>query len=235
VVGILVMGLGFLYLSRKYFRKKVSTRLAFFLSGTIISFSMLLLASALSLKYHTIEYKGSISSWTYVFENRPFIFSIILLQLILVVFILSKKQVPGFLSLLGKLATLLMALSFIHGVYYLVKTSLSPASAKPESLSINELVLRDEDSLKVKYHGYHTWIATELQHLDWYAKLHGRIILNNLTYLNDSSFSLPARTILISVIPKEDTGKIKTYLERKKIDSAWNYDQTWFLYLQKRD
>jgi hypothetical protein len=235
VIGIASLAAAFIYTCKKYFHKFISLRLAFFICGTIISFSMLFLVSALSLRYHTIEYKGSISAWTYVFENRPFIFSIIFLQLILVVFLFSKKQKTILLSRLSAALLVIMLISGVHGLYYLVKTSINPAGSKPRTLSINKLVIRDATQIAKANKDYRIWIGTEMQHLDWYAKLQDQKLLNHLAYLNDSSFKLPHKTILVTVIPKEDTLKINPYLHSNKIDSAWNYDRTWFIYMQKQD
>ena len=233
ILGIATIAALFVYVARKYFRKPVTSRISFFLIGSIISFSMLFLASALSLRYHAIEYKGSISSWTYVFENRPFIFSILFIQLGAFIFLVLKPAGPVFFLWLRRAILTLAIFAFIHGFYFIIKAGINPASVKPKTSSVNKLAVHDAGKFSELNPGKNVWIATEMQPLDWYAKLKGIKLLNHLSYLNDTAYKLPPNTILLTVVPQEDRSRLSSYLSSGKIDSSWNYDNTWFVYLEK--
>jgi hypothetical protein len=102
-----------------------------------------------------------------------------------------------------------------------------------KNLSVNRLVMRDAKTIALAHPSHALWIVTEMQHLDWYAKLHKQKVLNYVSYLNDSSFNLPPKTIMLTVLAKEDTAKLHNYTLKQHIDSSWSYNDTWFVYLQK--
>ncbi len=234
-LGILILLVLFIYKCRQLYRSSISSRNSFFLCGTIISFSMLLLASALSMRYHTIEYKGGGSAWTYVFENRPFVFSIIFIQLLLFIFLFSSKVKSAFLLRLKPVIAIVLAIGFFHGVYFGLKSVVSPAQANQRPVSINKLVVDDADSIQKANPSAQVWIATEMQHLDWYAKLQHKKVFNRVAWLNDSSFRLPPKTILLTAITSEDTPQIRNYIKLPSTRQLRNYDDTWFVYLQSSD
>lgn len=233
ITGILALAAIFIFISRKYFRKEVSTRIAFFLIGTLLSFSMLMLACALSLRYHSIQYKAGVSAWTYVFENRPFIFSIIFIQLCAFIFLFSRPHRDYFPAKLKIILLILACIWMLHGMYFVAKTIAKPGSAKEKITSINKLVVKDAEKIKKQYPGFNLWIATEMQHLDWYAKLNGHKVLNQVSLLNDSSFNLPPKTILLTAITMEDSTRLSSYASSGKPDSTWDYDNAWKIFLQK--
>jgi hypothetical protein len=130
---------------------------------------------------------------------------------------------------------MILGLGFLHGIYFVLKSAFLPELANQKSATVNNLVIKDADSISLANPDYKIWIATEMQHLDWYAKLKGQKLLNYVAYLNDSSFKLPPRTILLTAITKEDTSHIVNYLQRKDIGQLRNYDNSWFIYQQRSD
>ena len=110
---------------------------------------------------------------------------------------------------------------------------MSLRSAKQKAKSINGLVTNEADSVQNANPGYAVWLATEMPHLDWYAKLHKQKVLNGLAFLNDSSLRLPLKTILFTAIAKEDTVNISAYLRRADVKQVRNYDNTYFVFRQE--
>jgi hypothetical protein len=232
-IGLAVFIAVFFFMTKKYFRKFISDRIFFLLSGMFISLAIITLLSFMSVRYHAVEYKGSVSSWTYVYESRSFLFPIVFLQLCLFVFLFSKKQTAAFTHWLRTFFLLIVAISFVHGAYFLAKKSISLRSPKQKAVSVNGLVTNEADSIQKANPGYVVWLATEMSHLDWYAKLHTQKVLNGLAFLNDSSFRLPPNTILLTAIAKEDTANISTYLRRAGVKQIRNYDNTYYIFQQE--
>ena len=235
VLGILALALAFIFISKKNFRKPVSPKVFFFLSGTIISFSILALTVALSLRYKPIEYKASVSSWTYVFENRPFFFNILFIQLLLVVFLFASKPGTLIIARVRQLLLVIMAVGFLHGIYFIAKTTMGLNKSPQKQPSVIQMITAQIDSIQAAEPSRITqnvWLATEMQHLDWYAKLHGKKVLNHVSYLADSTIQLPPKTILLTAITKEDTMQIRKYTSQPGVAFLRNYNNEWFLYIQ---
>lgn len=232
VAGIVSLAGIFIYLSKKYYRRLISSKISFLIIGSIISFSILLLTCIWSLRFKAIEYKGGVSAWTYVFENRPYFFSILFIQLLLVAFVFAKNFQSFLLKKLRSLLIIVMILGALHGFYFLIKSMTHP---RERSVTINKLVTAVADSIQKARPSYKVWIATEIQHLDWYAKLKNHTVLNYVYYLNDSSFTLPAKTIQLTAINKDDSSRIQTYLHTPGLTLFRNYDDNWLLYLQQND
>jgi hypothetical protein len=150
----------------------------------------------------------------------------------LFIFLFSKKQTAAFTHWLRTFFLIIIAISFVHGAYFLAKKSTGLLSSKQKAMSVNGLVTNTADSLKKVTPGYAVWLATEMPHLDWYAKLHKQKVLNGLSFLNDSSFRLPPKTILLTSIAKEDTSSISTYLHRADVKQVRNYDNAYFVFRQ---
>ncbi len=232
-IGLAIFIAVFFFITKKYFRKSVSDRIFFLLAGMFISLAIITLLSFMSVRYHAVEYKGSVSSWTYVYESRSFLFPIVFLQLCLFVFLFSKKQTAAFTHWLRLFFLIIIAISFVHGVYFLAKKSMSLRSPKQKVMSVNGLVTNEADSIQKANPGYTVWLATEMPHLDWYAKLHTQKVLNSLAFLNDSSFRLQPKTILLTAIAMEDTINIRSYLRRADVKQVRNYDNVYFVFRQE--
>ena len=232
-IGLTIFIAVFFFITKKYFRKSVSDRIFFLLAGMFISLAIITLLSFMSVRYHAVEYKGSVSSWTYVYESRSFLFPIVFLQLCLFVFLFSKKQTAAFTHWLRLFFLIIIAISFVHGVYFLAKKSMSLRSPKQKVMSVNGLVTNEADSIQKANPGYTVWLATEMPHLDWYAKLHTQKVLNSLAFLNDSSFRLQPKTILLTAIAMEDTINIRSYLRRADVKQVRNYDNVYFVFRQE--
>ena len=99
-------------------------------------------------------------------------------------------------------------------------------------MSVNGLATNEADSIRKANPGYDVWLATEMPHLDWYAKLQSQKVLNGLAILNDSTMRLPPKTILLTVVAKEDTAKISNYLHRSDVKQYRNYDNVYFVFRQ---
>jgi len=230
--GIAIMVAVFFYLIKKYYRKAVSERIFFLVAGTAVSLAIIAALSLMSLRYHAVEYKGSTSSWTFVYESRSFLFPAVFLQLCLFVFLFSRQQNAAFTHWLRAILLVLISISFVHGAYFLAKKTIGLSSGVEKALSVNGLITREADSLQTAYPGFAVWIATEMPHLDWYAKLNAKQVLNDLSYLNDSLFRVPPKTILLTAIAKEDTAAISTWLRQPGVKQVRNYDDAYFLFRQ---
>ena len=223
----------FFYLLKKYFRKPIATPIFFLLTGMCIALSIITLLSVMSVRYHTIEYKGSNASWTFVYENRPFLFPIIFLQVCFFVFLFSKKQKTIFSRWLQTFLLIILSVSFLHGAYFLSKKVISFSSSNQKKNSVNRLVTAIADSSKKVNPDYTVWLATETPHLDWYAKLNNQQVMTGLVTLNDSSFRLPPKTLLLTAIAYEDTAAISPYLRKPGVSLFRNYDNVFLVYLEK--
>jgi len=232
-IGLGILVSAFFYLVKKYSRKSIPERIRFLLTGLIISLTLISALSVMSLRYHAVEYKGSVSSWTFVYESRSFLFPVVFLQLCLFVFLFSQKQRAAFTYWLRAFLLLLITISMVHGMYYLAKKTISLSSPGKKALSVNGLVTREADSTRLANPGTAVWIATEMAHLDWYAKLNSKYVLNGLSRLNDSSFLLPPGTILLTAVAKEDTVHIRQYISRPDVTLLHNYDNAFFLFRQE--
>ncbi len=232
-IGIAVLLTAFFYLLKRFYRKSFSDSIFFLLVGLASSFSLIALLSFMSIRYQAIEYKGGFSSWTYVYESGLFLFPLIFLQLCLFIFLFAKKQQTFFLRWLRVFLLLVAGISFLHAVYFRVKQIRQLKSPGPISISVNKLVTAEADSLQTANKGSVVWLATEMPHLDWFAKLHRQTVLNHLSFLNDSSFRLPPKTILLTAIAKDDTSFIRNYIGRPGVTLYRNYNDAVFLYLQK--
>ncbi len=231
-IGIAFLSTVFFYLAKKYFRKSISDRIFFLLAGLFVSLSIIAMLSYMSVRYHAVEYKGSVSSWTFVYESRSFLFPIIFLQLCLFVFLFSQKQTAVFTHWLRTFFLIIIGISIMHGAYFLAKKAIALPSSKEKAISVNGLVTNSVDSIQKANPGYAVWLATEMPHLDWYAKLHSKNVLNGLAFLNDSSFRLPPKTIILTALAKEDTVRISNYLHRPDVKQYRNYDNVYFVFRQ---
>lgn len=232
-IGIALMITAFFYLIKKYYRKSVSDRIFFLLAGLFISLAIVAMLCIMSLRYHAVEYKGSTSSWTFVYESRGFMFPMVFLQLCFFVFLFSKKQTAAFTHWLRLFFLFIISISFVHGAYFLVKKGMGLRFSSQKAMSINGLVTQQADSLQKTNPGYTVWLATEMPHLDWYAKLNGQKVLNRLTALNDSAFRLPPKTILLVTVAKEDRVNISKYISKPGVKQVRNYDDTYFVFQQE--
>jgi hypothetical protein len=235
VFGILALTLIFIYTSKRNIRKPVSQKTFFFLAGSIISFSILALTIALSLRYKPIEYKASVSSWTYVFENRPFFFSILFIQLLLLVFLFTPKPGSVLIARIRQFILVIMGAGFLHGIYFAAKTTIGLNRYTDKKVSVIQMITAQVDSIQSAQSPQSmqaVWLATEMQHLDWYTKLKGKKVLNHVSFLADSAFRLPPKTILLTAITKEDTMQIRKYTSRPDVELLQNYNNEWFLYIQ---
>ena len=89
-----------------------------------------------------------------------------------------------------------------------------------------------DSSKKVNPH-LNVWLATEMPHLDWYAKLNNQQVITGLVTLNDSSFKLPPKTMLLTAIAYEDTAAISAYLRKPGVTLYRNYDNVFLVYHEK--
>lgn len=231
--GLALLITVFFYLVKKYYRKSVSERIFFLLTGIFVSLAIVGMLSVLSLRYHAVEYKGSVSFWTFVYESRGFMFPIIFLQLCLFVFLFSKKQAAAFTQWLRTFFLIIITISFVHGIYFVAKKGVGFLSHKRKAMSVNGLATNEADSIQKANPGYTVWLATEMPHLDWYAKLNAQKVLNRLSFLNDNSFRLPPKTILLTTVAMEDTVKISSYLGRADVKQIRNYDNVYFVFRQE--
>ena len=179
---------------KRFYRKSISISVSFLITGFIISFAILAITCYLSLRYQAIEYKGSTDSWTFVYENRPYFFTILFLQACLFLFVFSRPANSKILVRLKWLLIIILSLGALHGFYFVIKNAASPARMKT---TINQLITAQADSVQKANPGQTLWLATEIPHLDWYAKLQGLHVVNRLPLLNDSLFNLPPNTILL--------------------------------------
>jgi hypothetical protein len=235
VFGILALALVFIFTCKKNFRKPVSQKTFFFLAGSVISFATLALTVALSLRYNPIEYKASVSSWTYVFENRPFFFSILFIQLLLVVFLFASKPGSLMMTRVRQILLVIMGTGFLHGIYFAAKTTMGWNRYTKKQASVIQMIASQVDSIQAaepSKNMQQVWLATEMQHLDWYAKLKGEKVLNHVSYLADSAFRLPPKTILLTAITKEDTMQIRNYTSQPGVSLLRNFNNEWFLYIE---
>ena len=231
-IGLAFLITVFFYLAKKYFRKSIPDRIFFLLTGLFVSLSIIAMLSYMSLRYHAVEYKGSVSSWTFVYESRGFLFPIIFLQLCFFIFLFSQKQMAAFTHWLRTFFLIIIGISIVHGAYFLAKKAIPLRSSKQKAMSVNGLVTNSVDSIQKANPGYAVWLATEMPHLDWYAKLHSKNVLTGLAFLNDSSFRLPPKTIMLTAAAKEDTARISNYLHRPDVKQYRNYDNVYFVFRQ---
>ena len=232
-IGLAIFIFTFFYLLKKYFRKPISNHIYFLLTGMFISLTTIAILSVISVRYRTIEYKGSNASWTFVYENRHFLFPIIFLQLCLVVFLFSRTQKTVFTRWSRTFFLMILSVSFLHGAYFLTKKIISFSSSNQKKNSVNRLVTAMADSSKKVNPDFNVWLATETPHLDWYAKLNNQQVMTGLVSLNDSSFRLPPKTILLTAIAYEDTAAISTYLRKTGVTLYRNYDNVFLVYQEK--
>lgn len=231
--GLAVICFSFFYLVKKYFHKSISNNIFFLFTGICISLANIAFLSVMSVRYHAIEYKGSNASWTFVYENRPFLFPIIFLQVCLVIFLFSKKQKTVLTRWSRSFFLIILSISFIHGAYFLAKKIIDFSSSYKKKDSVNRLVSAIADSSKKVNPDLNVWLATEMPHLDWYAKLNNQQVMTGLVTLNDSSFKLPAKTMLLTAIAYEDTAAISPYLRKPGVTLYRNYDDVFLVYLEK--
>lgn len=231
--GLALLIAGFFYLVRKYYHKAVSERIFFLLTGIIVSLALIVMLSIMSLRYQAVEYKGSDNSWTFVYESRAFLFPLIFLQLCLVVFLFSQKPVAVITKWLRVFLLLLLSVGILHGASFVARKAISLGKKEAQPATINQLITRQADSLQKANPGYQVLLATELPHLDWYAKLQGKRVMNGLDHLNDSSFHLPPRTILLTTIAATDTMRVSPYLHSGKCRELSQYGNEFLVYWQE--
>lgn len=231
--GLAVMIAGFFYLIRKYYRKTISERIFFLLTGITVSLALILLLSYMSVRYKAVEYKGSDNSWTFVYESRAFLFPLLFLQLCLFVFLFSQKPGAVITKWLRGLLLILLAAGVLHGASFVVSKAVSLGKTNGQPVTINQLITRQADSLQQANPGYQVWLATELPHLEWYAKLKGRPVLSGLDFLNDSSFRLPPRTFLLTGLAASDSIRILPYLQSGKAKVLSRYGNEFLVYGQQ--
>lgn len=229
-IGIAAVIAVFFSVCKRHFRKTIPPNILFLLSGLVISFSILLITCVLSLRYRAIEYKGSTDSWTFVYENRPYFFSIIFLQLCLFLFLFSRPLISKFWIRIKWLLILILTIGAVHGFYFTGKNIIKPARMKT---TINQLISAKADSIQNANPGKSVWVATEMPHLDWYAKLQKIHVVNRLPLLNDSTFNIPPQTIMLTAIAKEDSSFIGNYLRRPDVSLLENYDGAYLLFIQQ--
>lgn len=232
--GLAIMIFALFYLARRYYRKKVPDKIFFLLTGLFVSLSLVFLLSLMSLRYQALEYKGTNYLWTFVYESRAFLFPVIFLQLCLFAFLFAKEPSSVFLKIFRTLLFVIVGISFLHGIYFRAKKGIEMLNPKQAMSSVNKLVTNDADSTGKANSGHAVWLATETSHLDWYAKLHKQKVMNNLSVLNDSSFRLPSKTILLTAVAKEDTPRIRKYLLRNDVSLYKNYNNSFFVFRQGR-
>lgn len=231
--GLALLIAGFFYLARKYTRKIISERIFFLFTGITFSLGLILLLSYMSLRYKAVEYKGSESSWTFVYESRAFLFPLLFLQLCLFTFLFSQKPNAVVTKWLRGFLLVLLAVAVIHGASFVIRKAISLGKPALQPATINQIITRQADSLEHANPGYRVWLATELPHLDWYAKLQGRQVLSGLDHLNDSSFRLPPRTFLLTGLAASDTGRLRPFFQSGKARLFSRYGNGFLVYLQQ--
>lgn len=229
-IGIAALIAIFFSVCKRHFRKTIPANISFLISGLIISFSILLITCVLSLRYQAIEYKGSTGSWTFVYENRPYFFSILFLQVCLFLFLFSRPLISITWIRIKWLLVLILTIGAVHGFYFTVKNTIKPTRMK---ITINQLISAKADSIQQANPGQPVWLATEMPHLEWYAKLQKIHVVNRLPLLKDSTFNIPAHTIMLTAIAKEDSSFISNYLRRPDVRLLENYDGAYLLFIQQ--
>jgi len=149
-IGIALMITAFFYLVKKYYRKSISDRISFLLSGLFISLAIVAMLCVMSLRYHAVEYKGSSSSWTFVYESRGFMFPMVFLQLCFFTFLFSQKQMATVTNWLRLFFLFIITISFVHGAYFLIKKGMGLQFSSPKAMSINGLETRHATDRKKK-------------------------------------------------------------------------------------
>jgi len=176
-----------------------------------------------------------VASWTYVFENRPFFFSILFIQLLLVVFLFASKPASLIIARVRQIFLVIMGAGFLHGIYFAAKTTIGFNRNTKKQPSVIQMITAQIDSIQAaepSKNFQNVWLATEMQHLDWYAKLKSKNVKNHVSFLADSTFQLPPKTILLTAITKEDTMHIRNYTSQPGVALLRNYNNEWFLYIQ---
>lgn len=228
-IGIAALIAIFFSVCKRYFRKNIPAPILFLVTGLVISFAILLITLVLSIRYRAIEYKGSSDSWTFVYENRPYFFTIVFLQSCLFVFLFSRQSSSRILAKIKWLLIFIMTIGALHGFYFVVKNAIKPT---PMKTTLNQLITAKVDSIQKANPVQNVWLATEMPHLEWYAKLQRIHVTSRLPVLNDSTFNTPPNTILLTAIAKEDSAYIANYLRRPGIKLVENYDDAFLLYIQ---
>lgn len=231
-IGLAVMLFAFFYLARRYYRKYIPDKISFLLTGLSVSLLLVFLLSLMSLRYQALEYKGTNYLWTFVYESRAFLFPVIFLQLCLFAFLFAKEQASVFLKTIRIVLLIIVSISFLHGLYFRAKKATELLKPEQKPASVYKLVTNEADSIGKTNPGHTVWLATETTHLDWYAKLHQQKVMNNLSVLRDSSFRLLPKIILLTAVAKEDTSRLRDYLQRKDVKLFQNYDNTFFVFRQ---
>lgn len=230
--GLALMIAGFFYLLRRYYRKPVSERIFFLLAGIVVSLALIGMLCMLSVRFKAIVYKGSSESWTFVYESRAFLFPLLFLQLCLVTFLFSQPSTAVITKWLRGVLLLLLAGGMIHGAGFVAKSAFRLVSGAERPASENRFMSGKADSLQKANPGYQVWLATELPHLDWYAKLRRQRVLNGLDHLNDDSFRLPPRTFLLTGLATVDTARIRSYLQTGNARELGRYGNEFVVYMQ---
>jgi hypothetical protein len=101
--------------------------------------------------------------------------------------------------------------------------------------TVNQRITSRTKQLSKENHGKQVWLATEMPHLDWYAKLNHVHVLNRVPLLNDSSFQLPPATILLTAIAADDTTRLRNYISKPSVRLLENYDNSFLLFMEKKD
>lgn len=228
-IGIAALVAIFFSVCKRFFRKSLPPPILFLITGLIISFAILSITCALSLRYRAIEYKSSTDSWTFVYENRPYFFTILFLQACLFIFLFSRQLSSKILIGVKWLLIPIMAIGGLHGSYFVVKNAIRPTQMKT---TINQLISSKVDSVQKSNLSQRVWLATEMPHLDWYAKLNKLHVVNGLPLLNDSLFNIPSQTVLLTAIAREDSSLLRKYRDRPDVILLQNYGDAYLLYIQ---
>jgi hypothetical protein len=230
--GILGLTGLFLFVCRKFYKKAIPEKMLFFIIGTLITLSLIVFLCCMSLRHQAIQYKGSETSWTYVMESKPYLLPILFLQICLFVFLFAKKQRTGIMKWLRVSLIIIMSAGALHGLYFFAGSLIRSNKTFTKGMSANQYAMHLADSTRKANPGKDIWLATEMQHLDWYAKLQGQKTLKNLRYLNDTTFHLPLNTILFTAINKEDSSRISDYLRRSDVSLHKNFHGAVLFFLQ---
>jgi len=145
--GIGIAGLVAVFFSvcKRYYRKLIPLRNIFLLTGLGISFAILAITCFLSLRFQAIEYKGSTDSWTFVYENRPYFFIILFLQLSLFIFLFSQSLYSGAWKTIQKILLVILATGCLHGVYFVSRNVIRPTKMKT---TLNQMISLKVDSVQ---------------------------------------------------------------------------------------
>lgn len=204
IFDILLLISGILFYKKLFFLGDKKKKVVLLIS-LAISLAILFMLVYMSFTYKAITNSHTGSVWTYVAEERSYLFVVIFLQALFFYLIFKPEFSKGIQILLF----FLFLAEVLHGIYFSIKQVRNRGEIQKEILtkSAVQKVTRTAVALQKEYTAHSIKLITNNQHLRWYSTLHGVDAYAYSIYFNPRSLAGKSKTIYLFVQDQQSISK----------------------------